>query len=82
MAEYDSAHLQSIEKMRLSAFYQERRMGQFLGFGIALLGIGSSVYLAITNHELTASVLGGTTLVGLVSVFVAGRLSRNHKSSS
>lgn len=82
MAEHDAAHLQSMEKMRLTAFYKERQLGQFLGFGIAAMGLAASVCLALYGHELTASVIGGTTLVGLVSVFVVGRLSRNSKSTN
>lgn len=76
MAEQDSTHLQSMEKMHLSAIFLERRLGQILGFSIAILALGASVFLAFNGHEITASVIGGTTLVSLVSVFVVGRLSR------
>lgn len=79
MAERDSTHLQSMEKMHLSAIFLERRLGQILGFSIAILALGASVFLAFNGREITASVIGGTTLVSLVSVFVVGRLSRNSK---
>ena len=82
MAEHDFAHLQTMEKMRLSAFYQDRRLGQIFGFCIAVIALGGSVFLAITGHEQTASVIGGSTLVALVSVFVFGRLFKNSKSSN
>ena len=76
MAENDSAHLQSMEKMQLSSLFLERRLGQILGFGIALMGLSASVFLAYNGHEWTASIIGGATLASLVSVFMAGRLSR------
>lgn len=82
MAEHDFAHLQTMEKMRLAAFYQDRRLGQIFGFSIAVIALGGSVFLAIAGHEQTASVIGGSTLVALVSVFVFGRLFKNSKSSN
>ncbi len=77
MAEHDSAHLQSMEKMRLSAFYLERRLGQIFGFSIAIAALSASVFLAFNGREITASIIGGATLVSLVSIFVFGRLSRS-----
>ncbi|MBM4124041.1 MAG: DUF2335 domain-containing protein [Nitrospira sp.] len=79
MAERDSTHLQTMEKMRLSAVYQERRLGQIFGFLIAVIALAASVFLAFTGHETTASVIGGATLIALVSIFVVGRLSRPAK---
>jgi uncharacterized membrane protein len=76
MAERDGQHLQSVEKMRITAMFYERRLGQIFGFLIALSGLSASVFLAYTGHEVTASVIGGATLVSLASVFVAGRLSK------
>ena len=82
MAENDSTHLQSMEKMQLSSLFLERRLGQILGFGIAFMGLSASVFLAYQGHEMTASIIGGATLVSLVSVFVVGRLSRSSDSSN
>jgi uncharacterized membrane protein len=82
MAEHDFAHLQSMEKMRLSAYSQDRRLGQIFGFSIAVLALSGSIFLAVTGHESTASVIGGTTLVALVSIFVLGRVFRNSKPSN
>lgn len=82
MAEHDFAHLQSMEKMHLSAYYQDRRLGQIFGFSIAVLALGGSVFLAFTGHESTASIIGGTTLVALVSIFVVGRFFRNAKPTT
>ncbi len=77
MAEHDSAHLQTMEKMSMAAYYNERRLGQILGFSIGVLSITASVFLAMYGHEITASVIGGGTVVGLVSIFALGRLTTN-----
>lgn len=82
MAENDSAHLQTMERMSLTAWYQERRLGQILGFSVALLGLAASTFLAMNGHEVTASVIGGSTIVGLASVFVVGRLTKTASNNS
>lgn len=79
MAERDAQHLQSVEKMRISAIFHERRLGQIFGFAIAVIALGSSVFLAYTGHDTPASVIGGATLVSLVSIFVVGRLIKPTK---
>jgi len=40
---------------------------------VAVAGLGCAVYLALRDHDVVASVIGGTTLVGLVTAFIAGR---------
>lgn len=53
--------------------FSERILGQVVGAVIAALGIGCATFLAVSGHELTASVLGGGTLVSIVTVLVTGR---------
>lgn len=54
--------------------FVERMAGLIFALLVSLLGIGAAVYLAIQGKEITASIIGGTTLVGLVTAFVAGRM--------
>lgn len=82
MAENDFAHLQSMEKMRLSAFYLERRLGQIFAFLIAIFALSASAFLAFNGREQTAGIIGGATLVSLVSIFVVGRIFRSSNSKS
>jgi uncharacterized membrane protein len=51
----------------------ERMAGLVFALLIAIIGLGAAVYLAMNGHEVTASIIGGGTLVGLVTAFVAGR---------
>lgn len=59
--------------------FVERMAGLVFALVVALIGLGSSVYLALHDREITASIIGGGTLVGLVTAFVAGRRSEAKK---
>ena len=51
----------------------ERMAGLVFALLIAIIGLGAAVYLAMNGHEVSASIIGGGTLVGLVAAFIAGR---------
>ena len=40
-----------------------------------VVGLGLASYLAVNGKEVTASIIGGTTLVGLVATFIVGKRS-------
>ena len=49
------------------------KRGQFLGFAIGILALATAIAALLLGHPDTASVIGGTTVVGLVSAFLIGR---------
>lgn len=53
----------------------ERIAGLLFALLIAVLGLGLATYLAMHGHEVPASIIGGSTLVGLVTAFVVGKKS-------
>ena len=59
--------------------FAERMAGLVFALLIAMLGLGAAVYLAMHDKEITASILGGGTLVGLVTSFIAGRKQDSKK---
>lgn len=63
-----------LEKIHQVKTLRMKSRGQLFGFVISILGIGSSVYLALTDHDAIAGVLAGSTLVSLVAVFVLGEI--------
>jgi uncharacterized membrane protein len=73
MAETNNAFINDMDKRTLEGNLRERRIGQICALIIALVAIGGSIWLASNGHEVTASILGGTTVVGLVSIFVYGQ---------
>jgi hypothetical protein len=50
--------------------------GLWTGFALGMAGVVGSVVLGIFGHPVQGGFLGGTALVGLVSVFVIGTASR------
>ena len=73
MAEKDAQHQRDISLKALNAERLEHLRGQYLGFGIGGAALLTSIVAMIFGHPSTASIIGGTTVVGLVTVFVIGR---------
>ena len=74
MAEGEAAHVRTLEAEALSGDLRERRLGQLCGLGIGVAALGTAALALILGHETAASIIGGTTVAGLVSVFVIGRV--------
>lgn len=51
----------------------ERRIGQMLAFIMGLALTAATVYLAMNNHDWVAGILGGTTMLGAITAFMAQR---------
>jgi len=77
MAESDAKHRRDIEMVAINAQRRERHLGQILGFSIGLFALATSAFALSLGHSVAASVIGGTTVVGLVAVFVTGRIVFN-----
>ncbi len=76
MAEADAKHQREIEMAALNAAKSEVRLGQWLGFIIGLAALGTSLTAIILDAEVVAGIIGGTTVVGLVSAFIFGRIKQ------
>jgi uncharacterized membrane protein len=74
MAEADAHHQRAQEQAALRAMEQETRRGQFFGLLIGLSALAAAVMTAYLGHPTVAGVIGGTTVVGLVSVFIIGHV--------
>ncbi|MDA3971512.1 MAG: DUF2335 domain-containing protein [Desulfobulbaceae bacterium] len=75
MAEQDAAHQHAMHRNALDAQRFEVRRGQIFGFGIGLAALSASIIALVLGYPTTAGILGGTTVVGLVTVFVKERSS-------
>lgn len=76
MAENQSRHRQHLEKTVVEGEVKRAWWGLWTGYTLGLAGIGGSVALGLYGQQVAASVLCGTTLVSLVSVFVIGAVGR------
>ena len=65
------------EARRINSFvFIERILGLIFALLIALLGLSIAAYLALQDKTVVASVIGGTTLVGLVATFIVGKSTK------
>jgi uncharacterized membrane protein len=74
MAESEAKHRHTIETMAIASDVDQRKRGQWFGFVIGTIALLASIYAIFKGQEKAAMVIGGTTVVGLVSVFVLGRI--------
>jgi uncharacterized membrane protein len=74
MAESDMRHQQQYDNAILKASKDNIARGQILGFLIGIATISASIYSAILEYPWLAGILGGSTVVGLVTAFVVGRI--------
>jgi len=73
MAEKQSNHRIKIEEIVIQSNVKESRLGQTYGLLIGLAGMAVTLTLALSGHDSVASIIGSSTLVSLVAVFVIGR---------
>ena len=80
MAEQNAQHGREMDKAILQAQVElekdvtkTQRLGQLYGLAVTAAVLGVTVYALAHGHEIAAAILGGTTIVGLVAVFVRGR---------
>jgi len=74
MAEADTKHQHSIEFAALAAAECEVKRGQWFGFGIGAMALICSIVALLLGSPTVAAIIGGSTVVGLVSVFIIGRV--------
>ncbi|MGI4887298.1 MAG: DUF2335 domain-containing protein [Janthinobacterium lividum] len=76
MAEKQSDHRMELEKSTIRRQLNQSGIGQILAFLVSVGCIGASSWLAVEGHDVVAGVIGGTTVVGLVSVFIYGKVAQ------
>jgi hypothetical protein len=61
------------ETKRINTYvFIERMAGILAGLAIGLIALLASYHLAMAGHDWVAGIIGGTTVIGLVSAFVIG----------
>ncbi len=76
MAERQSAHRQELEKKVIESDVRDAKLGLYFGFIIGLVAIICGVICAIIGKQIAGASIGGTGVIGLVSVFIYGSVSR------
>ncbi|MBB5411930.1 putative membrane protein [Paraburkholderia sp. HC6.4b] len=62
--------------------FVERLTSMLSGLIIGALALVTSGYLAVQGHDAVAGIIGGTTVVGLVSAFVIGQKKQAMQQNS
>lgn len=78
MAESQSDHRKQLECKVIEAQIRISNMGQIFALVIALGCLISAVICALHNQPWPASVLGGVTLVGSITAFIAGKKQKDN----
>lgn len=74
MAEMQQDHRMKLEEYAVRAQHSQSARGQFFAFILGLFGMGGAVYLAMNGHEWVAGTFATTLIIGLVSVFITGKV--------
>jgi uncharacterized membrane protein len=81
MAERSMAHQISMESTMLTKANAQTDRGQHYGLAVALTGLIGAFTLVLCGHDAAGGVLGGTTLLGMVGVFVTGKVMETRAST-
>ena len=76
MAESQSKHRQELETKAIESDIKNSRLGLHYGLIIGLATVAGGAFCIYSGYEIGGTVLGGTGLTGLVSVFVYGSTQR------
>ncbi len=79
MAEGQFVHRTALEKKVIDSDIARSKLGQILGFTIAIIGLVCSVVISIYGNQIAGTILGVGTLVSLVSVFMYGSRVRKEE---
>lgn len=84
MAEKEQNHRHQIDTTETTiekSFHRDEAKrdarGQYIAAFLAVFSLSISTYLSLQGHSVIAGVIGGTTVIGLVSAFVVGRVWNN-----
>jgi uncharacterized membrane protein len=78
LTEAEQKHRHQVEATVVGQTFEEQKRGQVFGLIIGIVAIVAGTIAAIAGSTVAGSIIGGGGVIGLVSVFVLGRvLDRN-----
>ena len=73
--ENQQSHRHFLEKTVIPAQVRQSGRGQYFGFALGIAGLACATVLGLYGFTTVASIIGGGTVVSLVTVFVVGKKS-------
>ncbi|HDY7993147.1 TPA: DUF2335 domain-containing protein [Vibrio vulnificus] len=80
MAEREQAHRHQLENRGVQGAIDKDKRSQNYALGIVLFLASLCGALILAGHDMAGSVLGGTTLVGTVALFITGKRAPKSKT--
>lgn len=75
----ESKHRRSMEQKHMESLFKERRIGQYLGFILALVMTCVGGYLISSGQTVAGSLLSGITALGIIGLFTGNNKKNNNK---
>ena len=75
----ESKHRRSMEQKHMESLFKERRIGQYLGFILALVMTCVGGYLIASGQTVAGSLLSGITALGIIGLFTGNNKKNNHE---
>lgn len=75
----ESKHRRSMEQKFMESQFKERKLGQILGFILALVMTCVGGYLILSGQTVVGSLLSGVTALGMVGLFTGNNNKQNNK---
>ena len=76
MAEIEQTDTREASRLAIREAAADSRRGQKYALRIALAALTAACVLGYRGHEAAAATVGGSTMIGLVAVFITGRRGR------
>jgi uncharacterized membrane protein len=76
MAEGQATHRQNLETIVIKSDISRSKMGLFAGVFVVILAFGTSIFFIYHGFQVWGGIVGGSSIIGLVSIFVYGSQSR------
>lgn len=76
MAEIEQTDTREASRLAIREAAADSRRGQKYALRIALAARTAACVLGYQGHEAAAATVGGSTMIGLVAVFITGRRGR------
>lgn len=73
LTENQSSHRQEIEKFVIKSQQQQSGRGQIFAFVLAIVALIISLVATLCGYQTVGSIIGGSTVVSLVIVFITGK---------
>ncbi len=70
MAESEQSHRHKCDDLMVKGEVSLAKRGQIVGALLAILITGAGFWLTLSGHEAVGSVVFGTTIIGVISIFV------------